>query len=284
MMRPVADYVEAQKIRINEAIQQYQPHLFSSERMHEQAALFTLYPEGHRYRSILGLEVYSALGGHQDAFLKGVVGLECIHHASLIFDDLPCMDNAKERKAKPTTWVKYGEATAILAAVTLENEGRHLIAENAREHSVADSAQEDLVYKILSEVYAGQELDLRGEKSEKELLEAMKKKNSLMKVACLLPGVFLQRSDVYEILETVGEDLAFAYQLFDDLRDTVSPKITGKPARQDEQKQTLLYRWGEQRVRNELKQRKEACVRNIREVNGGTMLEYMIEYMLTIPS
>lgn len=280
----VAAYVEAQKIRINAAIEQYLPQLFSSERMHEQAALFTLYPEGHRYRSILGLEVYSALGGYQDAFLKGVVGLECVHHASLIFDDLPCMDNAAERKAKPTTWMKYGEATAILAAVTLENEGRHLIAENAREHSVADSVQEDLLYKILRELYVGQELDLRGEKSEEELLEAMKKKNSLMKVACLLPGVFLQRNDIYETLEAVGEDLAFAYQLFDDLRDTLSPNITGKPAGQDEQKQTLLYRWGEQKVRDELERRKEVCARNIGKVKGETMLEYMIEYMLTIQS
>ncbi len=283
-MGQTVEYIEVQKIKINAAIEQYLPQLFSSERRHEQAALFTLYPEGHRYRSILGLEVYSALGGHQDAFLKGVVGLECIHHASLIFDDLPCMDNARERKAKPTTWVKYEEATAILAAVTLENEGRHLIAENAREHNVMGSVQEDLLYKILSELYAGQELDLRGEKSEEELLESMKKKNSLMKVACLLPGVFLQRSDVYETLEIVGEDLAFAYQLFDDLRDTLSPKITGKPAGQDEQKKTLLYRWGEQRVRNELERRKEACVRNIRKIKQETMLEHMIEYMLTIPS
>lgn len=283
-MRQAVDYIEAQKIRINAAIEQCLPQFFSSGKTHEEAARYTLYPEGHRYRSILGLEVYSALGGQQDAFLKGVAGLECVHHASLIFDDLPCMDNAAERKAKPTTWMKYGEATAILAAVTLENEGRYLIAENAREHSVVGTAQEDLLYKILSELYAGQELDLRGEKTEEELLEAMKKKNSLMKVACLLPGVFLQRSDVYETLETVGEDLAFAYQLFDDLRDTVSPKITGKPAGQDEQKQTLLYRWGEQKVKGELKERKEACVRNIRKIKQETMLEHMVEYMLTIPS
>lgn len=67
-------------------------------------------------------------------------------------------------------------------------------------------------------------------------------------------------------------------------RYTLYPKITGKPAGQDEQKNTLLYRWGEQRVRNELKRRKEACTRNVRKVKRETMLEHMIEYMLTIPS
>ncbi len=111
-----AAYIEAQKIRINAAIEQCLPQFFSSERMHEEAARYTLYPEGHRYRSILGLEVYSALGGDQDAFLKGVVGLECVHHASLIFDDLPCMDNAAERKAKPTTWMKFQRKQSIIQA------------------------------------------------------------------------------------------------------------------------------------------------------------------------
>lgn len=279
----ITDYVEQQQQRINQAIEDNLADAINLLHRHHQAAVYTIFPEGHRYRAMIALEFYTLLGRLGDKFLKGVVGLECIHHASLIFDDLPCMDNARERKAKPTTWMQYGEATAILAAVTLENEGRHLIAENAREHNVG-YAQEDLLYKILSELYAGQELDLRAEKSEEELLEAMKKKNSLMKVACLLPGVFLQRSDIYETLEAVGEDLAFAYQLFDDLRDTVSPEITGKPTGQDEQKQTLLYRWGEQRVRDELERRKEACVRNIRKIKQETMLEHMIEYMLTIPS
>ncbi len=282
-MTITSEYVEVQKSRINEAIQQYQPQLFFSEIKHEQAARYTLFPEGHRYRSILALEVYAALGGQRDHFLKAIVGLECIHHASLIFDDFPCMDNARERKAKPTTWVQYGEAVAILAAVTLENEGRHLIAENAREHE-AEVPVEEFLYKELKDLYAGQELDLRLTKTENELIDAMKKKNSLMKSACQLPGFFLKRNDMCETLEAVGEDLAFAYQLFDDLRDIVPSKITGKPMGQDVQKQTLLYLWGEEKVKDELRRKKEACRERVRRIKQDTMLEQMIDYMLTIPS
>ena len=41
--------------------------------------------------------------------------VECIHSYSLIHDDLPCMDNDKLRRGKPTAHIKYGESTAVLA-------------------------------------------------------------------------------------------------------------------------------------------------------------------------
>ena len=41
--------------------------------------------------------------------------IECIHAYSLIHDDLPCMDNDTIRRGKPSTHVKFGESTAVLA-------------------------------------------------------------------------------------------------------------------------------------------------------------------------
>ena len=280
----IANYIEIQKKRINDAIQTYMPQLFSSSRRHEAAALYTLYPEGHRYRSILALEVYHALGGTQDNFLKGVVGLECIHHASLIFDDLPCMDNAEQRKAKPTTWVQYGEDIAILAAVTLENEGRHLIAENAREHE-QESGVEQLLYETLRDLYVGQEIDLQREKTDTALWESMLKKNKLMQVAFQLPPVLLRRDNEEQVLlRSIGEDVAVAYQLFDDLRDVSASEITGKPVGLDVEKQTSVYRWGVEHVKGEVMRRRERAIQNIRQFREETQLEAMINYMMMVPS
>ena len=45
--------------------------------------------------------------------------VECIHSYSLIHDDLPCMDNDKIRRGKPTAHIKYGESTAVLAGNSL---------------------------------------------------------------------------------------------------------------------------------------------------------------------
>ena len=44
------------------------------------------------------------------------LGVEILHAASLIIDDLPCMDNAATRRGKPTMHCRYGEAAAILTA------------------------------------------------------------------------------------------------------------------------------------------------------------------------
>ena len=45
--------------------------------------------------------------------------MEAIHSYSLIHDDLPCMDDDKLRRGKPSTHVKFGESTAILAGNSL---------------------------------------------------------------------------------------------------------------------------------------------------------------------
>ena len=45
--------------------------------------------------------------------------VECIHAYSLIHDDLPCMDNDTIRRGKPSTHIKFGESTAVLAGNSL---------------------------------------------------------------------------------------------------------------------------------------------------------------------
>ena len=48
------------------------------------------------------------------------IALEYFHTASLIFDDLPCMDNAMERRGVPCVHFEFGEAEAILSALALD--------------------------------------------------------------------------------------------------------------------------------------------------------------------
>jgi len=44
-----------------------------------------------------------------------------VHAASLILDDLPCMDDADLRRNQPTTHIAFDESTAILSATALLN-------------------------------------------------------------------------------------------------------------------------------------------------------------------
>lgn len=54
-------------------------------------------------------------------------GVEYFHTASLLLDDLPCMDNAATRRGLPCVHRVHGDATAILAALALINRAYTLI-------------------------------------------------------------------------------------------------------------------------------------------------------------
>ena len=53
------------------------------------------------------------------ALLTLATSIELIHTYSLIHDDLPCMDNDSMRRGKPSTHIKFGEASAVLAGSSL---------------------------------------------------------------------------------------------------------------------------------------------------------------------
>jgi len=52
----------------------------------------------------------------EEAALDLAIALEYFHTASLIFDDLPCMDNAATRRGAPCVHVAFGEAVATAEA------------------------------------------------------------------------------------------------------------------------------------------------------------------------
>ncbi|NJM12209.1 MAG: hypothetical protein HC889_10265 [Synechococcaceae cyanobacterium SM1_2_3] len=53
--------------------------------------------------------------------------MEYFHTASLIFDDLPSMDDAEERRGHPCPHKVHGESAAILGALALINRGYALL-------------------------------------------------------------------------------------------------------------------------------------------------------------
>ena len=68
---------------------------------------------------------------------QAAMGIEFFHTASLIADDLPCMDNDDERRNKPTTHRVYGESAALLATYALISAGYACLAKNA--HAIKHS-------------------------------------------------------------------------------------------------------------------------------------------------
>lgn len=94
------------------------------------ACEYALMNGGKRFRPIIVMMMAKALGNQVDVS-QAALAVEYFHTASLVADDLPCMDDDLERRNKPTTHKVFGEATALLVSYALIAAGYELIASNA---------------------------------------------------------------------------------------------------------------------------------------------------------
>ena len=78
-----------------------------------------------------------------DKLLNICAAVECIHSYSLIHDDLPCMDNDKIRRGKPTAHIKFGESTAVLAGNSLLTLAFEMIAD--KKYLIHNSSKIELI-------------------------------------------------------------------------------------------------------------------------------------------
>ena len=179
-------------------------------------------------------------------FLLNICGaVECIHSYSLIHDDLPCMDNDKIRRGKPSTHIKFGESTAVLAGNSLLTLAFEMIAD--KNSSIHNKSKIELI-KELSKcsghtgIAGGQYLDLSYEnkkKNIKEIINMQKKKTGkLFNFCCFSAGVIANKSsNEKKMLGLIGEDIGLLFQLADDFLDiNGNRKLVGKPLKKDSKK------------------------------------------------
>jgi geranylgeranyl diphosphate synthase, type II len=82
------------------------------------ACEYALKSGGKRFRPLLVLLIAEALGNNLNV-LDAALSVEFFHTASLIVDDLPCMDNEEERRSQPILHKIYGESIALLSSYAL---------------------------------------------------------------------------------------------------------------------------------------------------------------------
>jgi len=80
---------------------------------------YGLFPGGKKIRSKILIDVGKIFNVNYNNLIKIGAAVECVHAYSLIHDDLPCMDNDYIRRGKPSTHIKFDEATAVLAGNSL---------------------------------------------------------------------------------------------------------------------------------------------------------------------
>jgi geranylgeranyl diphosphate synthase type II len=80
---------------------------------------YAVLSDGKRLRPLLGMQVARALDANPTACLTYLAAVEILHTASLIIDDLPCMDNETVRRSMPAAHLQYGEGITILSAFAM---------------------------------------------------------------------------------------------------------------------------------------------------------------------
>lgn len=236
-------FVAANRLRIEAALDEWLPLAAApgAERFNE-ALRCSVFPGGKRLRPLLAL-IASRLGGVSDEQgLKLSCAVEFIHTSSLVLDDLPCMDDAALRRDRPALHIAFGEGVAVLVAVALLNQAYALSASAARDGGRADRLPR-LVEEVASCVgssgmIAGQaaEFALSGRRGGRPSLASRDLKTTALMRLTMIAGAVAGGADESDVtaLATFGESLGRAYQIYDDLVDTLGDQQgTGKSAGQD---------------------------------------------------
>ncbi len=155
------------------------------------------------------------------------IALEYFHTASLLFDDMPCMDDALERRGAPCTHLVFGEDGAILTALALINRAYGLLwrAVSASGHAPGGKALEYVERNLgVNGLLNGQSLDLQYASLPNTLEStervALGKTVSLIRLTLVLPAL-LGNAPAREIqlLERISLCWGLSYQIVDDLKD-----------------------------------------------------------------
>jgi geranylgeranyl diphosphate synthase type II len=198
------------------------------------ALRFAVFPGGARVRPHLCLAVAAACGDEAPALTDGVAAaIELLHCASLVHDDLPCFDNAAQRRGKPAVHRAYGEPLAVLV-------GDALIVLSFETLALAGSSAPDRLAPLLSMLAraAGAPQGLvAGQAWESEasvpLATYHRAKTGSLFTAATMGGALSTGRDPAP-WQALGDALGDAYQIADDLLDAVGqPGESGKPTQKD---------------------------------------------------
>ena len=221
----------------------------SSEEL-SQAMKYSVMNGGKRIRPMMMLASAVAIDIDTQHVIPFATAIELLHSFSLIHDDLPCMDDDSLRRGQPTTHVKFGEATATLAADSLQSLAFELMAK--AEFPESKSSQLELISMIANSIGSGgmaggQSLDLDSENKKLDPSSVeniyMLKTGKLLQASILGPTYFRELDEEkVSALKNFSESIGVAFQIQDDLIEAVGDAdMIGKSIESDKSKNKAAY-------------------------------------------
>ena len=186
---------------------------------------------GKRMRPLLILLIAKNYGGVNDVTLRSAVGLELLHTASLVHDDV--VDESKERRGQPSVNAVYNNKVAVLV-------GDYVLSTALLNISYTNNS--DILRSIAElgrNLSNGEILQLSNIKntefSEDIYYDVIKMKTAALFEACCEVGTLSVNANErqIELAKEFGRNLGIIFQIRDDIFDYYDSKEIGKPTGND---------------------------------------------------
>ncbi|WP_280587073.1 polyprenyl synthetase family protein [Halorubrum sp. Boch-26] len=207
--------------RLEAVIDEVEPDELSDEVGHVVLA------GGKRVRPAVTILACEAFDGDPDDAVDFAAGIEFVHNASLVIDDI--IDRSEVRRGTPSAWAEFGYGPAIVASDGLLGEAFGLFSAEPRAMRT--------VAEAMVELGEGEATELADRPTtETEYMElARRKTGALFRAAAELGAVAAGADpDAIDSFGEYAERVGVAFQIRDDVLDaTADADDLGKPTGQD---------------------------------------------------
>lgn len=289
--------MERRTKEIEQIIEPYLPEETGHQKTVLEAMNYSMKAGGKRLRPMLMQEVCRLFTGDVlDCVIPFMAAVEMIHTSSLVHDDLPCMDDDRLRRGKPSTWAEYGEDIGVLTGDALM-----MYAVETAARAFETSIDPDEISAIGRSIgilahktgafgmIGGQTVDveLAGSDIPRDKLDFIYRlKTGALLEASMLIGAVLggAAEEDCKIVERLASHIGMAFQIQDDILDvTGSEAELGKPAGSDARngKTTYVTLEGLEKAKKDVEQLSAQAIEDLEQLPGNNeFLENLIRMLM----
>ena len=196
-----------------------------------QALDFIRRREGKRMRPILTLLIAKCFGRVNESTHRAAVGLELLHTASLVHDDV--VDEAKERRGQASVNAIYDNRVSVLV-------GDYILSTAVNSMSLTRNLDIVMRLSLLGQTLAsGEILQMTSNGSdnisEQDYYEVIRKKTASLFEACAAMGAMSVNAAEEDVRAAgqFGQTIGMIFQIRDDIFDYFEDSDIGKPTGND---------------------------------------------------
>ena len=289
--------MERRTKEIEQIIEPYLPEETGHQKTVLEAMNYSMKAGGKRLRPMLMQEVCRLFTGDVlDCVIPFMAAVEMIHTSSLVHDDLPCMDDDRLRRGKPSTWAEYGEDIGVLTGDALM-----MYAFETAARAFETSIDPDEISAIGRSIgilahktgafgmIGGQTVDveLAGSDIPRDKLDFIYRlKTGALLEASMLIGAVLggAAEEDCKIVERLASHIGMAFQIQDDILDvTGSEAELGKPAGSDARngKTTYVTLEGLEKAKKDVEKLSAQAIEDLEQLPGNNeFLENLIRMLM----